>query len=128
MRIIIAGSRSLREYGIVVRAMSDLVKEMHLSRDELDKIEIVSGACPTGADALGERFALRNNLSLKKFPADWGKYGKAGGPIRNRQMAEYAAADHGILMAFWDGKSRGTASMIREANAHWLTVRIIKIT
>ena len=67
MRIIIAGSRCVREYGIVVRAMSALVAELGLSPEEIQGIEIVSGACPTGADQLGEKFAMRNHLSVKRF-------------------------------------------------------------
>ncbi len=47
---------------------------------------------------------------LKEFPPDWEKHGKAAGPIRNKEMAEYADA----LLLIWDGKSRGSASMKKE--------------
>ena len=45
----------------------------------------------------------------KVFPAQWERYGKRAGPIRNAAMAKYA--DYGV--ALWDGESRGTAHMIR---------------
>jgi hypothetical protein len=45
------------------------------------------------------------------FPAKWDKYGKAAGPLRNREMAAYADA----LILVWDGKSRGSANMLAEA-------------
>lgn len=61
-----------------------------------------------GADLLGKKWAILNGVPIKNFPADWDKYGKAAGPIRNAQMAEYAD----YLIAFWDGKSRGTKNMI----------------
>lgn len=69
--------------------------------------EVVSGAA-RGADSLGELFAKENNIPVKQFPADWNAHGRAAGPIRNRQMAEYAD----VLIAFWDGKSPGTKNMI----------------
>lgn len=70
--------------------------------------EIVSGACPTGADKCGETWAAEYKVPVKRFPADWNKHGKAAGPIRNKEMALYC--DRAII--FWDGKSRGTRNMI----------------
>lgn len=64
--------------------------------------------CASGADSLGERFAREYNLECRYFPAQREKYGKAAGPMRNRQMAE--VADGAVV--FWDGRSRGTRSMI----------------
>jgi hypothetical protein len=77
--------------------------------------EIVSGHCTdyegnvTGADKMGEDVAKVLGLKLTTFKADWKKYNKSAGPIRNKLMAEYA--DGCIL--FKGG--RGTASMKREA-------------
>lgn len=65
-----------------------------------------------GADLLGERYAKERGYPIKRFDADWTKFGKAAGPIRNGKMAEYAD----YLIAFWDGKSTGTADMINQAN------------
>jgi hypothetical protein len=55
------------------------------------------------------------------YKADFKTYGKAGGPIRNREMAEEADA----LIAFWDGQSRGTKDMIEVAKKKGLKVRVI---
>jgi len=68
----------------------------------------VSGGAP-GADHEGERFAKADNIPLTVFSAQWIKYGKAAGPKRNREMAEYADA----VVLFPGGK--GTESMYREA-------------
>ena len=57
---------------------------------------------------------------IKRFPADWGKYGKKAGIIRNRAMAEYADA----LLAYWDGKSSGTRNMIEIARELGLKVGV----
>jgi len=60
-------------------------------------------------------------LNLIKFPAEWNKFGKAAGPKRNKEMA--IAAD--ALIAFWDGKSRGTKNMIELAKQKGLKVKVI---
>lgn len=85
------------------------------------KIIIVSGKA-RGADTLGEQFAKEMGFEVEEYPADWDEYGKAAGAIRNEQMASNSE----YLMAFWDGKSRGTAHMIKTARRKGLEVRIIK--
>ena len=128
-RIVIAGSRSFNNYQILLNIMNTQFPEGF--PDIVDRegkphpsVEIISGAA-NGVDTLAIQFANRNNLPLSTFPADWKTYGFAAGPIRNKQMAEYAAlAEHGILIAIWDGESRGTANMIREAKKLNLDVRI----
>jgi hypothetical protein len=84
-------------------------------------VEIVSGTA-AGADTLGERYAQEKGYEVKKFPAQWDLYGKSAGYKRNQQMAEYADG----LIAFWDGKSRGTKHMIDIATNKGLKVRVIR--
>ena len=123
-RVIIAGTRDFSNYELLRRAMS---KEFgHLSVKEISEMKIVSGCC-RGADQLGEEFAKNNQLICVKFPADWNQYGKKAGPIRNEEMAVYAAEEHGVLMAFWDGKSRGTQNMIKIAEKYGLDVHVISV-
>lgn len=112
MKVIIAGSRDFIDY-----AKLKLVCDFTL-KNQIN-VEIISGNA-SGADKLGERYAKEKGYPLKQFPADWKKNGKAAGPIRNKQMAEYADG----LIAFWDGKSRGTKSMIDLAKNHGLKIKI----
>jgi hypothetical protein len=56
------------------------------------------------------------------FKADWDKHGKAAGPIRNQQMAQEADG----LIAFWDGKSRGTKDMIQKALNYGLETHVYR--
>jgi hypothetical protein len=100
MKVIIAGSRDFNDYNLLKNNCDVLLS---LTKEN---IEIVSGGA-RGADSLGERYAQENNLELKIFPADW-SIGKGAGFIRNKQMADYSDA----LIAFWDGKSKGTKMMI----------------
>jgi len=122
-RIIIAGSRKYNDYHRMLEKLDNL--GIHLI-NTIDPIEIVSGHAP-GADTLGERFAKAYDYPLKIFPADWEKYGRAAGPIRNEQMAKYAAeADRGMLIAFPIGESRGTRNMIKLAQQYGLEICVIE--
>ena len=118
-RIIVAGGRDFTDYALLSETLDVILK-----RYTLREVQIVSGCC-RGADALGERYAREHGIPVVRFPADWQAYGKAAGPIRNRKMAEYASEGEGILVAFWDGKSRGTASMIRLAEKYGLQIKTI---
>jgi glycerophosphoryl diester phosphodiesterase len=71
-------------------------------------------------DRLGETYAVRNKLPIAKFPADWDKWGKPAGYIRNKEMAQYADA----LVAVWNGESKGTKHMIDLAKEQGLKVHI----
>lgn len=75
-------------------------------------------------DTLAERFCKLHGYPIKVFNADWATYGKRAGYLRNRQMAEYAAETGGSLIAFWDGKSRGTKMMIELADGEGLAVNV----
>lgn len=122
-RIIIAGSRQFNDYHKMLTELDNL--GIHLI-NLIDPIEIVSGHA-YGADTLGERFAKAYHYPLKIFHADWDNYGRAAGPIRNEQMAKYAAeADKGVLIAFPLGESRGTRNMIKLAKQYGLEVYVIE--
>jgi len=102
MKVIIAGSRNINSPGPVGRAIES---------SNFEITEIVSGNA-RGVDSLAENYAGRKGIPTKLFPADWDKYGKPAGAIRNQQMAQYADA----LIAVWDGQSKGTKMMIQMMN------------
>lgn len=110
-RVIIAGGRDFECQKLAFECLDGL--------RNID-VEIVCGGA-RGADALGEYWATVFNKPVKYFPADWDKYGKAAGHIRNKQMAEYGTH----LIAFWDGKSKGTKNMIENADRLGLSKLII---
>jgi len=114
MKVIIAGSRNFTNY-------HKLKKECNQFLQDYKKIEIVSGCHYKGADKLGIQFANEKGFEVIKFPAAWNTYGKAAGPKRNKEMA--IAAD--ALIAFWDGKSRGTKNMIQLAKQNGLLLKVI---
>ena len=108
VKVIIAGSRSITNY----RAVENAIK---LSGWQADIEEVVCGGA-RGVDALGRLWANTHGIPVVTMRANWKKHGKAAGPIRNREMADYAQA----LIAVWDGVSRGTDNMIREAERRGL--------
>jgi len=114
MKVIVAGGRDFNLFNFLSKKCDNILNSS-------ENIEIVSGTA-NGADKLGELYAIKNSYKLKQFPADWDKHGKAAGFIRNEEMAKYADS----LIAFWDGKSKGTKHMIDLAKKYNLKIRIIK--
>jgi hypothetical protein len=113
MNIIIAGSRNFNDYNLLKTSCDNLLTQF-------TNIEIVSGTA-RGADKLGERYAREKGYDIKQFPANWDKFGKSAGYIRNDEMAQYAD----MLIAFWDGISKGTKHMIDLANKRGIKVEIV---
>lgn len=115
MKTIIAGGRTFNDYQLL-KSKVDYYRNTHTIS------EVVSG-CASGADALGEQYAIDNEIPIKHFRANWDQYGRSAGPIRNKQMADYADC----LIAVWDGESRGTKNMIENMNKLMKPVFIIWI-
>lgn len=120
-KLIVAGGRDFDDYLLLSTKLNKLIRnKIDHTKPNLD-IQIVSGTAK-GADTLGERYAKENRFSLKKFPADWSKYGKGAGYIRNKEMRDYSDA----CVVFWDGESRGSKLMIELAREVNMPLRIVK--
>lgn len=104
MKLIIAGGRDLRVSYNFIKS-----KLVYFEIPEFAIEEIVEGGA-TGIDYCGKMFAVKSNIPYKTFPYK-SELGKAGGPVRNAEMAEYADA----LLLIWDGQSRGSMNMKYEA-------------
>lgn len=112
MKVIIAGSRDLSH-------LSVRLVEREVARSGFQITEVVSGTA-RGVDRVGELWGRQNKIPVAQFPADWNRYGKKAGYLRNVEMAEYADA----LIALWDGTSRGTKHMINIATKGGLAVYV----
>lgn len=107
MKTIIAGSRTITNYFLVKKFIGRVIKQYNV-----DISEVVSGGAK-GVDQLGEKWARSYGVPVVHFyltNEDWLLFGNRAGIIRNQQMAEYAD----VLIAIWDGKSKGTKNMIEE--------------
>lgn len=115
MNIIIAGGRDFDNYPLLKTKCENILSN-------LDKKDIII-FCGTakGADTLGEWYAKENKLKIKYFKPNW-NIGKKAGILRNEEML----VDADALIAFWDGKSRGTKHMIGISVEKGIKTRIIK--
>jgi len=112
-KVIVAGSREFTDEKKVHKVLNKLKKEADF------EIEIVSGLC-RGPDMFGKNWAEKNNLKCHKYPANWNKYGKRAGFIRNEEMAKVGD----ILIAFHVNNSKGTQHMINLAIENGLKVKV----
>lgn len=115
-KIIIAGGRDFKGTPLFIRRVDKLI-----NRIEDQDITIISGKA-RGADKFGEDYAEARGYPVEYYPADWDQYGKSAGYIRNKEMAKNATH----LIAFWDGKSKGTKHMIDLARSFNLKICVIK--
>jgi len=123
-RVLVCGGRDFCDKAILWKTLDETFP--HSETDSygnwLPVGTLIHGDCPTGADALADEYAVVNWLDLKTFPANWEKYGRAAGPIRNAQMLDEGRPD--IVIAFPGG--RGTADMVSKARASG--VPVIEVT
>jgi hypothetical protein len=110
MKVIVAGSRNFKTYSLI---------EEVILKSGLEITELVSGGA-RGVDTLGETWAVKNGVKIKRFPAEWDKYGLSAGPIRNEKMGDYADG----LIAVWDGSSKGTKHMIEYAKSKKIKIYV----
>lgn len=87
MRILITGSRNWSDAGIIEQALFDILRDGYAPRS----VTIVHGDCPTGADSLANQIAERHGFFVERHPADWKKFGKRAGFIRNNEMVKLGA-------------------------------------
>lgn len=111
-RVIIAGSRCFNDYEYLKKCMDFYLK------NQKDVVVLCGEA--HGADTLGKRYAQERGFSVLSFPADWRRFGRAAGPVRNRAMSAQADA----CVVFWVGGSPGSASMVAEARRAGLALRV----
>lgn len=123
LRVIIAGSRDFSDYELLKKSAIEIITKKTMLPD---LTRIISGGA-RGADTLGERFANEMGLEISRFIPDWDGLGKRAGYVRNAEMAKFAVEDDndGMLIAFWDGKSRGTKHMIDLAKRYGLEVHVV---
>lgn len=119
MKLIVAGSRSFVGNG----NWSFVFQVLDGIRARYPDVTVISGGAK-GADACGERWAALRGVPCTVVPADWTRYGRAAGPIRNEEMAKQGTH----LLAVWDGHSAGTKHMMATARKYRLPVRVVMFT
>lgn len=114
MRVLVCGGRDYKDIDNVYRVLNEI--------DGKTRITAVIQGGATGADELARQWAKTVGITPKTYKADWTKYGKAAGPIRNSQMAKESQAD--LCIAFPGGS--GTADMVAKAKRADIPVRDLR--
>jgi hypothetical protein len=117
MRVLVTGSRDWSDEAAVCTTLTELLRLA-------DRITVVHGACPTGADAIAHRWASDTpGATPEPHPADW-SIGKKAGPLRNQAMVDLGAD---VCLAFPVGESRGTRDCMRRAEAAGIPVQAVTV-
>jgi len=118
-RILVTGSRDWNDGNVVSEAMLRATDHLGANRGG-PVIIVVHGACPTGADAIADRYASMWGWRAESHPANWDDLGRSAGPLRNRHMVELGAD---VCLAFIKNASRGATHCARLAEKAGIPVR-----
>ena len=112
-KILVCGSREYKDKQMIAQVMW----EQWL----IGKFELIHGDA-TGADSMAKAIAKENNIFVHTLPAEWDKYGRTAGPIRNIQMLEMKPV---LVLAFYNKvESKGTSHTVTEAKKRGIPVKI----
>jgi predicted Rossmann-fold nucleotide-binding protein len=110
MKIAVIGSRGFADYALLTKTLDGIP----------NKKMIISGGAK-GADQMAEQYAREHGIEVKVFLPDYKKH-KQGAPIRRNELIVKEAD---LVVAFWDGKSKGTKGAITKAKSSGKEVRVI---
>lgn len=113
MVVLVCGSRTYTNYSKVYECLKNMAVSL-----------VIAGGC-RGADTLAIRAAKACGYPFREFPADWKKFGKAAGPLRNQRMLDEGKPD--LIVAFHENleNSRGTKDLIHRATKQRIPARLI---
>ena len=114
--VIVSGSRTITDYNIVKQAIE--------SSPWFGSIAHVYVGDAKGVDKLVLRWCRENGVSFTIFKALWRVYGRSAGPERNGDMIRHGGE---ALIAIWEGESKGTKDMMRQARKHSIPVHSVEV-
>lgn len=114
MRVLVCGDRNWSNKDLIEKELKILPSDT----------VVIQGECK-GADIIGKQIAKKLGYRVLSFPAEWEKYGRSAGPIRNKQMIVEGQPE--FVLAFHNNinNSRGTKDMIRKAKQYGISYKII---
>ncbi len=113
MRVLVCGSRKWTDYAAIEQRLKLLPPQTMIIEGEAK-----------GADKMARRIAVRIGLPVMPFPAEWDKYRRAAGVIRNQQMLDEGKPD--LVLAFALPDSVGTKDMVARARKAGIPVEELR--
>jgi hypothetical protein len=116
MNLAIIGSRNFTDEKLFKEKIIPILAHLE------EEVVIISGGAK-GADTLAENYANQNNLKMIVIKPDWKKYGRGAGIVRNTEIINQSD----MVIAFWDGQSKGTKDSVSKAKKLGKVVHVIKL-
>lgn len=110
MKVLVTGSRDWQTPQDVFDALDAAAPDV-----------VIHGGCPTGADAFAEQWCIQSGTPQEVYEAEWERFGKRAGFLRNRRMVEQSPD---LVLAFSRNESRGTAMTMKLAHEAGIEVRV----
>ncbi len=112
MRVLVCGGRDFDDY-----------KLLNATLDALPPVTFLIHGAARGADVYAAQWAERQtSIIILGYPAQWNLFGRSAGVLRNEEMLKEGKPE--LVVAFWDGKSRGTMDMITRSIRAGVPVRV----
>lgn len=111
MKVLVCGSRNWNATTLVRRQLA-----------QLPPGSLVIHGTAGGADRIAAQACEQLHIAHRAYPADWKRHGKQAGIIRNLEMLDEHPK---LVLAFWDGQSRGTAHVVSQARRRGIRVHIV---
>lgn len=112
-RVLICGSRRYRNAAAIARYVGGLPSGT----------VVIHGGAP-GADSLADIYAHQNGLKTEAYPADWKRYGRGAGHVRNKQMLDKGRPTEVVAFVADPSNSPGTANTVLQALARGVPVTV----
>lgn len=123
MRILICGDRNWTNKQLIFDTLHEFCWHMYNTKG-VSKFWVIEGEA-NGADSLGREVAEEMGFEVMKFPAEWDKFHRAAGPIRNQQMLQQGQPDYAFAFHNDLSKSKGTIDMVRRLRKAGIPVEVI---
>ena len=113
MRLLVCGDRNWSDRKLIAAMLALEAPEV-----------VIHGGC-RGADLMAGEVARSLGLAIEEYPAQWHRYGRGAGPVRNQQMLDEGQPDRVLAFHSDLSRSRGTADMVRRARAAGIPVVVV---
>lgn len=117
MKVLVCGGRDFVNKTLIF----DTLDKLHKTKE----IDMVISGGARGADTFAKEWARLRCIEVMVFKPDWKRLGKVAGFHRNIEMLMRLSSQDDMVVAFWDGNSKGTAHTITQAKSHCIETVVV---